>query len=50
MPARPYTGSAATEQRPPCRRRASPRAQRLGSPRGTWTVTRHEYVAEFQTV
>jgi len=36
MPARPYTGSAATDRRPPCRRRARPRARRLGSARGSW--------------
>jgi len=35
-PARPYTGSAATDRRPPCRRRARPRARRLGSARGSW--------------
>jgi hypothetical protein len=35
-PARPYTGSAATDRRPPGRRRARPRAWRLGAARGPW--------------
>jgi hypothetical protein len=49
MPARPYTGSAATDRRPPCRRRARPRARRLGSARGTWISAVDVYVAEFST-
>jgi hypothetical protein len=43
MPARPYTGSAATDRRPPCRRRARRvpmhrmgAARRLGSARDPW--------------
>ena len=47
MPARPYTGSAATERRPPCRRRARPRARRSGRPWPPLAGSRNAYNASF---
>jgi hypothetical protein len=46
-PARPYTGSAATDRRPPCRRRARPRARRLGSARVPWIAAANVFVIVF---
>jgi hypothetical protein len=41
MPARPYPGSGTPERCPSCRGRARPRARRLGSARGAWTLAAH---------
>ena len=50
MPARPYPGSAATDQRPPCRGRLARGRDVFGAARGTWRYAANEYVIEFSSL
>ena len=50
MPARPYPGSAATDQRPPCRDGLARGRDVFGAARGTWRYAANEYVIEFSSL